>query len=227
VFLLSLTYFTSTPPGAAPLGDEAAQALRRAARPGGAAFPMARRVLLWVGGMALLPAMAIWTMATLQPGGVRHDPTPFLDGAGGADLPPGLRVVGWTVAIAGPLLLGWWLRGRRVWPLGLAVAWMLIGLAAQGPLVSSFTYGWNALGGLLLIGWGVQEARSERINMGTAVVALTLLTFYFSEVMNRLERSFSLIALGVLFLAGGWAMETLRRRLVRRARRLSDRVESP
>jgi hypothetical protein len=50
--------------------------------------------------------------------------------------------------------------------------------------------------------------------MGMAAVAITVLTFYFSEVMDKLGRSASLIGLGVLFLAGGWALERLRRQLV-------------
>jgi hypothetical protein len=33
--------------------------------------------------------------------------------------------------------------------------------------------------------------------------------------MGKLERSFSLIVLGVLFLGGGWVLEKTRRKLVR------------
>ncbi len=92
---------------------------------------------------------------------------------------------------------------------------------------TTFTYGWNAIGGLLLVSWGVAEARAERINMGVAVVALTVLTFYFSEVMDKLGRSASLIGLGVLFLAGGWGMETMRRRLVATTRRPATGGDRP
>jgi hypothetical protein len=38
--------------------------------------------------------------------------------------------------------------------------------------------------------------------------------FYFSSVMDKLDRSLGLIMLGVLFLAGGWLLERTRRRLV-------------
>jgi len=48
--------------------------------------------------------------------------------------------------------------------------------------------------------------------------AITILVFYFSTFMDKLGRSASLIGLGLLFLAGGWALEKLRRRLVARAR---------
>jgi hypothetical protein len=56
------------------------------------------------------------------------------------------------------------------------------------------------------------------VNMGAAFFAATVVAFYFSEVMGKLGRSASLIGLGLLFLAGGWALERLRRRLVLQAR---------
>jgi hypothetical protein len=45
-----------------------------------------------------------------------------------------------------------------------------------------------------------------------------VIAFYFSEVMDKLGRSASLVGLGLLFLAGGWALERLRRQLVLQAR---------
>jgi hypothetical protein len=50
--------------------------------------------------------------------------------------------------------------------------------------------------------------------MGAAIFAATILTFYFSQVMDKLGRSASLIGFGVIFIAGGWALERVRRRLV-------------
>jgi hypothetical protein len=38
--------------------------------------------------------------------------------------------------------------------------------------------------------------------------------FYFSDVFDKVGRSLGLIGLGILFLAGGWALEKMRRRLV-------------
>jgi hypothetical protein len=38
--------------------------------------------------------------------------------------------------------------------------------------------------------------------------------FYFSSIMDKLGRSLGLIMLGVLFLAGGWLLEKMRRKLV-------------
>ena len=62
--------------------------------------------------------------------------------------------------------------------------------------------------------WGVQQASRAMVNYGVVCFALAVLWFYFSSVMGKLERSFSLMVLGVLFLGGGWALEKMRRRLV-------------
>ena len=57
-------------------------------------------------------------------------------------------------------------------------------------------------------------AAPERINLGVAGFASSVVVFYFSSVMDRLGRSASLVGLGLLFLGGGWALEQGRRRLV-------------
>ena len=64
------------------------------------------------------------------------------------------------------------------------------------------------------VGWGVRVSRKEGINAGILAFGITVLVFYFSTLMDKLERSASLAGLGVLFLAGGWGLERLRRRLV-------------
>jgi hypothetical protein len=43
-----------------------------------------------------------------------------------------------------------------------------------------------------------------------------VLWFYFSDIYNDHERALGLIGLGVLFLAGGWALEKMRRRILAR-----------
>ena len=75
-----------------------------------------------------------------------------------------------------------------------------------------------AVGALGLVMWGVAERRTERINLGAAVFAVTVLFFYFSNVMDKLGRAASLIGFGLLFLVGGWALERTRRQLVRTAK---------
>lgn len=66
--------------------------------------------------------------------------------------------------------------------------------------------------------WGIRDGRSERVNLGIAGFAITVLTFYFSSVMDKLGRSVSLMGLGLLFLGGGWLLEKTRRRLIAQLR---------
>jgi uncharacterized membrane protein len=77
-------------------------------------------------------------------------------------------------------------------------------------------YVWCGLGSIGLVAWGMKESRPERINLGMAGFALTVLFFYFSNVMDKIGRASSLIGLGLLFLAGGWILERARRRLIAR-----------
>jgi uncharacterized membrane protein len=65
-----------------------------------------------------------------------------------------------------------------------------------------------------MIAWGMYEARRERINLGILGFGLTVICFYFSNVMDKLGRSASLMGLGLLFLVLGWVLERTRRRLV-------------
>ena len=73
-----------------------------------------------------------------------------------------------------------------------------------------------AIGAIGITAWGVLESRVERINLGIAAFMLTVMTFYFSSVFDKLGRSASLIGLGVFFLAGGWGLEKIRRGLIAR-----------
>jgi uncharacterized membrane protein len=67
---------------------------------------------------------------------------------------------------------------------------------------------------VFLAWWGVREASRAIVNFGVAAFALTVMWFYFSDIMGKLDRSLGLIVLGALFLAGGWALEKTRRRMV-------------
>lgn len=188
LFLIALAYFTS-------IGPE-----RPAIR---------RRVVAWVGVLAL-PPLAVWLAI------VANDRTRQLE-----TLPPSavLLAVGWTVALGVPLAVSGVLRGRAAWPMGLAIAWSLALVLIVAPFAPDAAfYFWWAVAAVGLAAWGVQDSRPGRVNMGAAMFAVTLLTYYFSHVMDKLARSASLIVLGGLFLVGGWALERVRRRLVEQAR---------
>lgn len=66
--------------------------------------------------------------------------------------------------------------------------------------------------------YGTRLRQRAMINAGIAMFGVTVMFFYFSEIMDKLDRSLSLIVLGVLFLLGGWLLERTRRRLVAMAK---------
>jgi uncharacterized membrane protein len=166
-----------------------------------------RKALTWTGGLGLLPAIIGLIVISSED-------------RGNASVT--LRTIGWVVALGLPLAAALLLRGRAAWMNAVCAAWVVV--AALVPAtdrhltVSSFEYFWCGVGAVGLIAWGVRESRAERINLGMAGFAITVLTFYFSSVMDMLGRSASLIGLGLLFLAGGWGLEKMRRRLVARVR---------
>lgn len=175
----------------------------------------ARKALMWIGGLALIPLAA--TVPFSPPS------APWAQAA----LPESYHLVGWSTALALPLALAFWLRGGAAWINLLALLWVVaLGTTNPPSLAGSnlWRYTWGdlgpyamwALGSLGLIAWGSKEARKERINLGVAGFALTVFAFYFSTVMDKLDRSASLVGLGLLFLLGGWLLEKMRRRLVAR-----------
>jgi len=191
LLLLSISYFTAVVPG-----KETA----------------ARKALMWVGGLCLIP-LAAWV------------PLEFMDMQRQPSLPVWHLALGWISALAIPLGLSWWLRGRDAWMNAVAALWViLLGLSNFhiGGYENMIHSLWEkvghyliwAFGSLLLIAWGLKEARKERVNLGIAGFALTVLSFYFSSVMDKLDRALSLITLGLLFVLGGWLLEKTRRRLV-------------
>ncbi len=64
--------------------------------------------------------------------------------------------------------------------------------------------------------WGVRLVSRALVNLGILGFAASVLWFYWGDIMNKFDRSLALIGLGVLFLAGGWALEKMRRRILAR-----------
>ncbi len=75
-------------------------------------------------------------------------------------------------------------------------------------------YALVALFAVFLCWWGVGLASHAMVNLGIVGFAATVAWFYFSDLMSKLGRSLGLIGLGILFLAGGWALEKLRRHIL-------------
>ncbi len=161
-----------------------------------------RRALGWIGGLAFLPAVAIVAADHCS------NCAPF-DSAG----------PGWVVALLGPLAAAVLLRGRAaVWNACAALWVVILGAVHAGMGLDLLTYVWCAVGAAALAAWGIVEGRRERVNLAMAGFAITVLAFYFSNLMDRLGRSMSLIGLGLLFLGGGWLLEKTRRRLIAQVR---------
>ena len=165
-----------------------------------------RLVLMWTGGLALLPLTA--TLAA------SHEWEWF----GRTGMPMGLRAVGFFIAFALPLLAAWFLRGTAaVWNLAFGLWVFVLGLLDARDVFGELAiYGVCALAAIGMVYWGLQEKRRERINLGVAGFAITIMVFYFSSVIDKLGRSASLVGFGLLFLFGGWKLEQLRRKLVAR-----------
>jgi uncharacterized membrane protein len=141
-------------------------------------------------------------------------------------VPVSLRV--WAYAI--PLLamaVAWLVDKRSVVPvaavgvMSLVLPWLQT-VTTEGSGVTAWvrsrpmveTYVMVAATCVFLAWWGVRQSSKAIVNYGIATFALTVMWFYFSDIMGKLDRSLGLILLGVLFLAGGWMLEKARRRLV-------------
>lgn len=159
-----------------------------------------RRALGWLGGCALIP------LALLMFASVEYRPS---DAVG-----DGVFLFGWVVAIGAPLVLAWVLRGKQSWPVMVGAAWAVLAAWPTWPPMTRYL--WCALAAIALVVWGLAEARRERVNLGVAAFAITVLAFYFSSVADKLGRALSLVVIGVLLLLGGYLLERLRRRLIAR-----------
>jgi hypothetical protein len=121
-----------------------------------------------------------------------------------------------------------WFRRKAAWMNLIAAFWVILlgatSVTRSGQAGRLLYFNWHelgsyatcVLGSIGCIAWGLKEARKERINLGIAGFALTILFFYFSTVMDKLGRAASLMGLGVLFLLGGWLLNRTRRRLTAR-----------
>jgi hypothetical protein len=72
----------------------------------------------------------------------------------------------------------------------------------------------EAAAALFVVWWGVRLANKILVNLGVVGFAIVVVWFYFSDIFDKLDRSLGLIGIGILFLAGGWALERTRRNLM-------------
>ena len=169
-----------------------------------------RRALAWLGALALIPAavgLGFWGMDYSRLG---------IEMTG--KIATSTLVIGWTLAIAIPLVVGFALRGRESLYLLLAFGWALLVTQTELQVTSAelALYGLFALGSSGVVLWGVKDQQRLAVNVGVLGFALSIFGFYFSSVFDKLGRSLGLIGIGVLFIGGGWLLERMRRRLVGR-----------
>ena len=143
-----------------------------------------------------------------------------------AVVPVSLKVFLWLCVIVLPLLFAWRFNPPSILPVAVVIA-MAIVLPhlyyVEKERYAPYNYGAPMLAAHAVVTlvaaffawWGVQQRSRAIVNYGVVCFALAVLWFYFSNVMGKLERSFSLMLLGVIFLGGGWLLEKTRRRLVR------------
>ena len=181
-----------------------------------------KRSLKTIGALAFLPTVIMALNA--------RDSFNY-DWPGTQHLPSTLSVMGWIVALGAPLALAFVARRSAGWMNAVAAVWIFVlsllpapwrqadaqtalGFIVQtlGPLL------WECLGAIGLMAWGLREGSTGRVNLGMAGFGLAILAFYFSELMDKMGRSVSLIGLGVLLLLGGWLLERTRRRLVQQVK---------
>ena len=172
-----------------------------------------RQGMVWVGALSLIPLLidVIATSEFRESWFWRRHPQ---------HLTSLLLVLGYAGAYLPILALAAITRAKRSWAMFGAAAWVFVLAIAggHGSLESNgWLYLWIALGACAFCYWGVRENRKLFINYGTAIFALDLIGFYFSNVLDKLGRSMGLILLGVIFLAGGWILNRLRTDLIARA----------
>lgn len=142
----------------------------------------------------------------------------------------------WMVMVAA--ILCWsWMRDRRTFPVavgavvvGLALPWLTrpVQKSFEGVTVTAmhttrmytfwrptaFTYVLLAFAAAALAWWGVQQKARGVVNYAIVTFGAVVLWFYFSDLMDKLDRSLGLIGLGILFLLGGFALQKIRLRLL-------------
>ncbi|HEX7287510.1 MAG TPA: hypothetical protein VF532_15085, partial [Candidatus Angelobacter sp.] len=171
-----------------------------------------RAGLVWVGALGLMPSILDVIGSA--------ESTRWIFQGSGPRLPVSLQIVGYSAAYLPAFAIAAYTRKKRSVPIFAVALWILaLSLISRGeyPEHNVWIYLWVGLGACALCFWGVRENRRLFINYGTALFALVVITFYFSDVLDKLGRSMGLILMGVIFLAGGWVLNRLRADLIARA----------
>jgi uncharacterized membrane protein len=146
-------------------------------------------------------------------------------------LPLHTRVWAWTAIAALPLICALFRFSKSLVPVAVSLAVSLALPWCSRTWTEYYNFGTNhgsynrtepslaahalvAAFCVFLIWWGVRQASKALVNLGIVGFAITVVRFYFSDIFDKVGRSLGLIGIGILFLAGGWALEKMRRKLV-------------
>jgi uncharacterized membrane protein len=147
-------------------------------------------------------------------------------------LPFHLRAWGWVAIAVLPLSLGFFRLRKSLVPVAVAIVFSIALPWCQRYWMEQYNFGAGVRGSypsdepslaahllvaifaVFLIWWGVRQTSKALVNLGIVGFAIAVGWFYFSDLFSKVNRSLGLIGLGVLFLAGGWALEKTRRRLM-------------
>jgi len=149
-------------------------------------------------------------------------------------IPFATRVWAWIAIAAIPLIVAAFHGHKGLVPIAASIAFVIALPWCYQSITESFTapsgitgtwvrtdpnlvaYALVAAFAVFLCVWGVRLVSRALVNLGIVGFAATVAWFYFSDILNKLNRSLGLIGLGILFLAGGWALEKMRRRILSR-----------
>jgi uncharacterized membrane protein len=147
-------------------------------------------------------------------------------------IPFSVRVWAWIALAALPLAIAAFHGHKGLMPIALAVAYSIVLPWCYRSWTESYNWGNGAthtytriepnlaahalvaVFALFLCWWGVRQASKALVNLGIVGFAVAVAWFYFSDIFSKMGRSLGLIGLGILFLAGGWALEKMRRRIM-------------
>jgi uncharacterized membrane protein len=149
-------------------------------------------------------------------------------------IPFGTRVWAWIAIAALPLVIAAFHGHKGLIPIAASIAFCLAlpwcfrtwteSYAYPGGVKATYVrtdpnllaHALVAAFAVFLCWWGVRIVSRALVNLGIVGFAAAVGWFYFSDIMSKFNRSLGLIGLGILFLAGGWALEKMRRRILAR-----------
>jgi uncharacterized membrane protein len=149
-------------------------------------------------------------------------------------LPFGIRIWGWVDIAALPLCVAFVRLRKSLIPVAVAIVFSIAlpwcqriwtevfdnGAGGHTPYINNepnlAAHALVASYCIFLIWWGVRQASKALVNLGMVGFAIAVFWFYYSDIFDKAGRSLGLIGLGILFLAGGWALEKMRRGLMTR-----------